>query len=114
MQTEVRSQDVVGVFASISIHNKTGREIAWNYFKANQKAFIKMYQSGPLVWRLVKNLTENFATEERCQEIGAFFDANPMPSADRTIRQSLESIKANADWLSRDSQIIRSYLSHSV
>lgn len=72
-----------------------------------------MYQSGPLVWRLVKSLTEHFASEERCQEIGAFFEANPMPSTDAAVRQSLESIKANANWLSRDSKIIQSYLSQS-
>lgn len=98
------------MFVSIAIHNKTGREIAWSYFKESHDVFRKKYHSGPLVWRLVKNLTENFASEERRQEISEFFEANPMPSTERTVQQSLESIRANVDWLSRDSQIIKNYL----
>ena len=60
-----------------------------------------------------KATTENFASEERLQDVSAFFEANPIPSAERTVQQSLESIKANADWLSRDSQIIKNYLTSS-
>lgn len=98
---------------SISIHNKTGREIVWTYFKKNHSVFREKYGTGILISRLVKHLTENFATEERRQDVEAHFAAYPMPSTERTVQQSLESIRANADWLSRDSQIIRSYLSHS-
>ena len=96
---------------AISTHNRAGREIAWNYFKEKHNVFRRNYQSGPLIWRLVKNLTENFATEERRQDVSAFFEAHPMPSTERTVQQSLETIKANADWLARDSQIIGHYLS---
>lgn len=58
-------------------------------------------------------LTENFASEERLQDVSAHFTAHPVPCAERTVQQSLESIKANADWLSRDSQIIKNYLTSS-
>ena len=109
-QTEVRSQDAVFVIAFISMGNKVGREIAWRYFKENHNVFRKKYESGSLICRLVKYLTEYFASEEHHQDVSAFFAAHPVPSTERTVQQSLESIKANVDWLSRDSQAIKNYL----
>ena len=55
-------------------------------------------------------LTENFASEERLQEISAFFEAHPLPSTERTVQQALETVKSNAELLSRDSQVIKNYL----
>ena len=62
---------------------------------------------------LLKFLPESFASEERLQEVSAFFTANRIPSAERTVQQTLESIKSNADLLSRDSLIIKNYLTGS-
>ena len=90
--------------------NKVGREIAWSYFKENHNVFIEKYETGWLIRLLVKRLTENFASEEHRQDVSAFFVAHPVPSTERTVQQSLESIKVNADWLSRDSQAIKNYL----
>ena len=58
-------------------------------------------------------MPENFASEERLQEVSAFFTANPIPSTERNVQQTLESIKSNADLLSRDSLIIKNYLTGS-
>ena len=90
--------------------NKVGREIAWSYFKENHNVFIEKYETGWLIRLLVKRLTENFASEKHRQDVSAFFVAHPVPSTERTVQQSLESIKANADWLSRDSQAIKNHL----
>ena len=90
--------------------NKVGREIAWSYFKKNHHVFRKKYETGALICMLVKYLTENFALEDQYQDVSAFFAANPVPSTERTVQQSLESIRANVDWLSDDSQVIKNYL----
>lgn len=42
------------VIAGVSISNKVGREIAWNYYKENHEVFTKKYESGSLLCRLVK------------------------------------------------------------
>jgi hypothetical protein len=34
--------------------------------------------------------------------VEAFFTAHPCPSAERTIKQSLETIRSNAAWVKRD------------
>lgn len=55
-------------------------------------------------------MTENFATKEKLQEIEAFFSENPIPSTERTVQQSLESIKLNYSLIDRDSNIIKKFL----
>ena len=53
--------------------------------------------------RLV-SITGGFTTPERAQEVEAFFQAHPAPSAARTIQQSLERIRLNVRWLERNRQ----------
>ena len=108
-QAEICGQDGVYLIASVS-DNKVGREIAWSYFKENHNVFIEKYETSWLISYLVKCLTEKFSSEEHHQDVSAFFAANPVPSTERTVQQSLESIRANVDWLSDDSQVIKNYL----
>lgn len=58
--------------------------------------------------RLCKRTSENFYTIEKADEVESFFDANPIP-AERTIKQSIESIRLNAAWLLRDGDLIEKY-----
>ena len=43
--------------------------------------------------------TGSFASEEKAQDIEQFFKENPVPAADRTIKQSKELTLARAKWL---------------
>lgn len=67
-------------------------------------------QGGFLLARLIKYLTENFATEAKALEIETFFKEHELPGTERTVSQSVESIRLNAAWLSRDLETITSYL----
>jgi puromycin-sensitive aminopeptidase len=40
-----------------------------------------------------------------------FFKSHPAPAAERTIQQSLENIRLNADQLKRDGELIKGFLS---
>jgi len=64
-----------------------------------------------LISRLVKYVTENFASEEKAQEVESFFAQNPFPGTERTVQQSIETIRLHKEWLSRDASEIQSYLS---
>lgn len=68
------------------------------------------FQGGFLLSRLIKYLTENFATEEKAQEVQDFFEEHNFPGTDRTVSQSLETIRLSADWLRRDLGSITKYL----
>ncbi|KAG4073866.1 hypothetical protein HA402_014071 [Bradysia odoriphaga] len=109
MSEEVRSQDSVFVIASVSMNPK-GRDLTWEFFKSNWKILLERYQGGFLLARLIKYLTENFATEAKAIEIENFFKENELPGTERTVSQSVESIRLNAAWLARDLDTIASFL----
>lgn len=100
------------MFVIISVaNNPLGRVLAWEFFKDNWSELMNRYEGGFLLSRLVKYTTENFASEERAQEIEQFFKEHKSPGTERTVSQSLESIRRNAAWLKRDTEAIRQFLS---
>jgi len=53
---------------------------------------------------------KNKYREEKAAEVEAFFKEHPYPPGDRTIKQSLESIRASLKWLSRDREGVEKWL----
>uniref|UniRef100_A0A8D8Y0U5 Aminopeptidase n=2 Tax=Cacopsylla melanoneura TaxID=428564 RepID=A0A8D8Y0U5_9HEMI len=109
MSDLVRAQDSVFVIISAA-QSKAGRELAWEFLKKHYSTFTERYK-GALLGRLVKHTTENFASESRAQELVEFFAQNPTPWIERTVQQSLETIRLNAEWLKRDGQAVKEFLS---
>ncbi|KAH8252193.1 hypothetical protein KR026_011809 [Drosophila bipectinata] len=109
MSGEVRAQDSVFVIVAVAINPK-GRDMAWEFFKENNKQLLERYQGGFLLSRLIKYLIENFASEERAKEVEDFFKANPIPGTERTVSQAVETIRLNAAWLARDRLQLTTYL----
>lgn len=109
MSNEVRAQDAVFVIVSVAMNPK-GRDMTWDYFKENWKVLLDRYEGGFLLSRLIKYLTENFSTEERALEIEQFFKDHAFPGTERTVSQSIETIRLNVDWLKRDLEGISAYL----
>lgn len=107
-QDEVRNQDTVFVIASVAL-NSSGRDLAWQFFKGNWVKISERY-SGHLLNRLVKFLTEGFASEQMAKEVESFFETHKSPGTERTIQQAIETIWLNAHWLNRDSAAIEKYL----
>lgn len=109
MTDEVRSQDKVFVIMTVAL-NRNGRHLAWNYFKEHVDQFIEWYSGGHLITYLVKYITESFTTTEMANEVASFFAAHPIPAAERTVQQSIESIGLNAKWLQRDLDSMHKWL----
>lgn len=61
--------------------------------------------------RLIKYLIENFASEEKAQEVEDFFKNKQFPGSERTVSQAIETIRLNAAWLNRDLDTLTEYLS---
>jgi len=101
LSKEVRAQDSVFVIVSVAM-NPNGRDMTWEFFKSNSAKLLEQYEGGFLLARLVKYLTENFASEERAQEVEKYFQANIFQGTERTVSQSVETIRLNAAWLQRD------------
>lgn len=109
LSDEVRSQDTCFVVGGAT-NSRVGREMAWSFVKDKWDEFFKRYPGGFLQARLVKFATEGFASEAMAKEIEAFFVDHPAPSAERTVKQSLEMIRLQEAWLERDSVPLQRYL----
>ncbi|RWS12695.1 Puromycin-sensitive aminopeptidase-like protein [Dinothrombium tinctorium] len=109
LSDEVRSQDTVFWIAYIAA-NKNGRDAAWQFLRENHEELFHRYESSMLLSLLIKYCTNDFASEEKAREVEEFFIEHPTPGAERAVKQSLESIRHNAKWLSRDIEDIRNYL----
>jgi len=109
MSSEVRNQDTVFIIISVA-QTAPGRTAAWEFFKKNHPELITRYESGYLLTRLIKYITENFTSEEMVAEVENFFKTHQFPGSERTIQQSLETIRLNCAWLKRDGEAIQKFL----
>ncbi len=55
-------------------------------------------------------MADVFATQEDYDDVEAFFKANPVPAAQRSLQQGLESIQVNKAWLQRDKEALSKFL----
>ncbi|KAL2346571.1 hypothetical protein Fmac_000571 [Flemingia macrophylla] len=95
LSSEVRSQDAVFGLAV----NREGRDVAWRWLKENWEHLTKTYGSGFLITRFVSAVVSPFASFEKAKEIEEFFAAHATPSIARTLKQSLERVNINANWV---------------
>ncbi len=101
LSSEVRSQDTVILVSSVA-GNTGGRDLAWDYIKDNWAEFNRRYGAGGFAMMRLVSVTGGFATSEARRDVEEFFQRNPVPSATRTIQQSLERIDLNVRWLDRN------------
>ncbi|KAM7276178.1 hypothetical protein ACFE04_018044 [Oxalis oulophora] len=92
---EVRSQDVVFGLAVGS----EGRETAWLWLKDNWEHISKTWGSGFLITRFVSAIVSPFASLEKANEVSEFFATRSKPAIARTLKQSLERVRINANWV---------------
>ena len=90
--------------------NPVAREAAWKFFQDNKAVFIERYGASMLMGRLIKLVTENFTTEEKAAEVENFFKVNQFPGSERSVQQSVETIRLNSAILKRDAAEVKQYL----
>lgn len=102
LSPEVRSQDTISLVAGVGT-NPQGGDLAWEFVKAHWGEFDRRYgKGGFLLMRLIESVTSHFATADKEKEVAEFFHIHPVPSAQRTVQQSLERIRINTRWLIRN------------
>jgi puromycin-sensitive aminopeptidase len=104
----VRSQDSPSAIAAVA-SNPKGRDAAWVFYKSKSALFMERYMSGMMHSRLVKSVTENFASADRANAVETFFTMSFNP-AERTVQQSVENVMLNEAWLKRDGENMKKFL----
>ena len=98
---EVRSQDTIRGVSAVA-GNRHGLDIAWEFVKDNWAEFDRRYGEGGFGLMHLVSLTSMFTTEERREDVQRFFTDNPVPGAERAVRQSLERMSLNIGWLDKN------------
>ena len=98
---DVRLQDTIFVVSAVAANNR-GRNLAWDFLKEKWEEFDRRYGGGGFGLMRLVAITNSFTTNEKRDDVAAFFEAHPTPAAERTIRQALERIALNVAWLNRN------------
>lgn len=109
---EIKLQDFFYPMGSVRTSSLEGREIAWTFYKNNIKAVKDMIgnANSSLMDAVIVSCGGGFCSTEKADEIEEFFKANPMPKSSRKIQQTVENMRANANFLAllRSSDLAKS------
>ena len=101
LSDDVRLQDTIFVVSAVAANNQ-GKDLAWEFLKEQWDEFDRRYGGGGFGLMRLVAITNSFTTNEKRDDVAAFFEAHPTPAAERTIRQALERITLNVAWLDRN------------
>jgi puromycin-sensitive aminopeptidase len=98
---DIKLQDFFYVMGSVGRSKRVGRDIAWKYYQDNFEKIKKMIgkASSSLMDACIVMCAGGFCTNEKADEIDAFFATHPVPSSTRKIAQVTEGMRANAKFL---------------
>ncbi len=99
LSSEVRSQDSVSMLTQAAMNRKNGLRLTWDFIKDNWKELDRRYGSGGFGMMRLVSIPGGFTTPEEKAEVEEFYKTHPVPSATRSIQQTLERIDLNIKWL---------------
>ncbi|XP_068103593.1 leucyl-cystinyl aminopeptidase isoform X2 [Hyperolius riggenbachi] len=107
----VRSQDFATVIRFVS-KNVVGSILAWNFVKQKWDEITQKFPPGSYpIQSIVKRTTSQFSTEVYLNEVITFFNSTKGKSKDMwCVKESIETIKLNIQWVDRNLDLIRKWL----
>ena len=106
---DIRTQDAITIIASVAM-NRYGRDLSWSFIKDNWNTLSKLYGEGGFGLMQLVSISSIFSSEKMKNDVEQFFKANPTPSANRTILQSIEKIHLNSVWIDKNRENLQSFL----
>ncbi|MBI4089758.1 MAG: M1 family metallopeptidase [Candidatus Levybacteria bacterium] len=89
--------------------NPKGRDLAWNFVKANWESISRTFGGGHLYSRFIEPASY-FVDGKKAIEIENFFKKNSSEGLQKTIAQVTEKIRTNSLWIKRDKNKLSTYL----
>jgi aminopeptidase N len=96
----IKLQDFFYPMGGVRSSSCEGRNIAWTFLKQNFSAIKAMVgnANASLMDAVIVSCAGGFCSNEKADEIEAFFKANPVPRSSRKIQQTLENMRSNAKF----------------
>ncbi|KAM9329886.1 leucyl-cystinyl aminopeptidase [Gastrophryne carolinensis] len=107
----IRSQDFPILISFIS-KNVPGFILTWNFVKQNWDEIIQKFPPGSFpIQTIVTRTTAQFSSEVYLDEVTNFFNSTKGKSRDMwCVKEAVESIKLNIQWMDRNLDSLRSWL----
>ncbi len=107
---EIRTQNAPYVVRSVML-NPWGRELAWNFMKANWDEMMKVYPE-VMITRMCEGVT-GLISEDLLLDVQSHFEQNHVKQGHRTISQHLEKLAVAVYFKTRERQTLeRSWSKH--
>lgn len=107
VSSSVRTQDTLGLVASV-MKNPKGTRLAWDFVRSHWSELDNVgggFTSGEVV-----AATSAFCEAGMRDEVAAFFSLHKVPTAERTLKQSIERMNHCVDLKSRQTRELSSWL----
>jgi aminopeptidase N len=104
---EVRSQDALQLITGV-LSNPAGEQLAWDFIRQHWLEVEKA--GGPFASAEVVHATGEFCDPAMKDQVTEFFAAHKVPGAERTYKQSIESINHCVDLRSQQEPQLASWL----
>lgn len=100
---EIKIQDFFYPLGSVASSSKEAATFTWEFYKSNFDKILNMLKSAnpSLMDAMISLSARGFSTVEGAEEVEQFYKDHPLKQNQRTISQTLESIRTNAAFLSR-------------
>ncbi|KAI8093157.1 aminopeptidase [Halteromyces radiatus] len=109
-ETQVRSQDVVYIYSSLS-DNSMGRDALWMHFTEHYEALHTRFGKNiSLFGRVVESCIHGYKSMDKLKEIKLFFKDKDTKEYDRPLQQALEAVQVHAQWVERDSENVANWI----
>lgn len=106
----VLNQDVYTPMIGMRSH-KEGIQTLWNWLQKNFDVIVKRLQPGsPLLGHVLNVSISGFTSYNDIDEINAFFKDKSTKGYDQNLAQAIDTVKSKAQWVSRDSEDVETYL----
>ncbi|KAL2057248.1 hypothetical protein ABVK25_002301 [Lepraria finkii] len=113
LSDDVKGQDVYLPIAGLR-SDKEGIEALWQYLQTNWDALNKKCPASlGMLSTIVQICTAGFVSEEQLKEVRDWFKEKSTKGFDRALEQSLDSIRAKASWLKRDTGDVEAWLAEN-
>lgn len=106
----VLNQDFYIPMQGIRTHKK-GIERLWTWMQEHWDEISKRLQPGsPVLGGVLTLGLANFTSFEDLEKINAFYSKKVTKGYDQTLAQALDTIRARAQWVNRDRDVVAAYL----
>jgi aminopeptidase 2 len=110
LSDEVKAQDIYLPLGGLRTH-RDGIVALWGWLRDNWDAVEKRLPPGlSMLSSVVSICTSSFTSQAQMKEIQDFFGKMSTKGFDQALAQSLDAIKAKANWVERDGEDVKTWL----